>query len=82
VLSRIERHEAQLREGFESLIVLDYRRSFDECVEIVKEALFASWRGRRPNETTLSKTVSSTVATRIGTAPNQLAASDLQTVVG
>jgi hypothetical protein len=39
VLARIERHEASLRETFESLIVLDYQRSFEECVKIVKEAL-------------------------------------------
>ena len=39
MLSRMEQHEAQLREAFESLIVLDYGRSFDECVEIVKDAL-------------------------------------------
>jgi len=39
VLARIERHGNQLREAFDSLIVLDYRRTFDDCVEILKDAL-------------------------------------------
>ena len=41
VLDRIRRHEHSLRESFESLTTLDYRRSFDECVQIVKEKLAA-----------------------------------------
>jgi hypothetical protein len=41
VLDRIRRHEQSLRESFESLTTLDYRRSFDECVQIVKEKLAA-----------------------------------------
>ena len=39
VLQRITKHDAVLRETFEALEVIDYRRSFNECVEIVKEAL-------------------------------------------
>lgn len=39
ILERISAHEATLRETFAALEVLDYKRSFDECVEIVKAAL-------------------------------------------
>jgi predicted nucleotidyltransferase component of viral defense system len=39
VLSRIAQYNATLRESFESLTVLNYRRSFDECVAIVRGAL-------------------------------------------
>lgn len=39
VLERISAHEATLRETFAALEVLDYGRSFDECVEIVKATL-------------------------------------------
>ena len=39
VLERIARHEVPLREAFDALIVLDYRRSFDECMAIVRETL-------------------------------------------
>jgi len=39
VLNRIAGHEAALREDFAALEVLDYRRSFDECVDRVKLAL-------------------------------------------
>ena len=38
VLGRIATSELQLREAFEALDVLDYRRSFDECVERVRQA--------------------------------------------
>lgn len=38
VLQRIAAHDAALREAFAALEVLDYRRSFDECVERVKKA--------------------------------------------
>jgi hypothetical protein len=31
--------EAALREAFAALEILDYRRSFDECVELVRKAL-------------------------------------------
>jgi hypothetical protein len=41
VLGRIQRNEQFLRDGFESLMTLDYRRSFDECVQILKETLTA-----------------------------------------
>ena len=37
VLERIARHEAALRESFAALEVLDYRRSFDECVELTRK---------------------------------------------
>ena len=39
VLSRIAAQDAALRETFDALQVLNYRRSFDECVAIVKEVL-------------------------------------------
>ena len=39
VLDRIRRNERWLRESFESLTTLDYRRSFDECVYILNERL-------------------------------------------
>jgi hypothetical protein len=39
VLKRIADSEPQLRETFNELLVLEYQRSFDECVEIVKIAL-------------------------------------------
>lgn len=39
VLKRIASQEAALRETFAALEVLDYRRSFDECVALTKKAL-------------------------------------------
>jgi predicted nucleotidyltransferase component of viral defense system len=39
VLQRIAAHNAALRETFAALAVLDYKRSFDECVEIVTKCL-------------------------------------------
>ncbi|MDB6102759.1 MAG: hypothetical protein JWO52_2758, partial [Gammaproteobacteria bacterium] len=39
VLARLERSEQLLRASFESLDVLDYLRSFNECLEILKETL-------------------------------------------
>jgi hypothetical protein len=39
VLQRISRYEGQLREAFDSLVVLDYRRSFEDCVTILKDTL-------------------------------------------
>ncbi len=39
VLKRIADSEPQLRETFNELLVLDYRRSFEECIEIVKNSL-------------------------------------------
>jgi predicted nucleotidyltransferase component of viral defense system len=42
VLDRIARHDAGLREVFDALETLDYRRSFDECVALVKRALDAT----------------------------------------
>ena len=38
VLDRIQRSERWLCESFESLMTLDYRRSFDECVDILKKS--------------------------------------------
>ena len=38
VLKRISAHEAALREVFAALQILDYRRSFDECVALVRRA--------------------------------------------
>jgi hypothetical protein len=39
VLQRIDAHTDVLRESFESLEALEYRRTFDECVQIVREVL-------------------------------------------
>jgi Nucleotidyl transferase AbiEii toxin, Type IV TA system len=39
VLSRIEKHRATLHESFQFLQVLDYQRTFEECVEIVRATL-------------------------------------------
>lgn len=39
ILSRIQKYESALRETFAALEVLDYRRTFDECLERAKEAL-------------------------------------------
>jgi hypothetical protein len=39
VLTRIAAAEPQLRETFNELLVLEYRRSFEECVAIVKRTL-------------------------------------------
>lgn len=44
VLQRIASQEAALRETFAALEVLDYTRSFDECVELVTKSLDASRR--------------------------------------
>lgn len=39
VLQRIASQEPALRQAFASLEILDYRRNFDECVALVKEAM-------------------------------------------
>lgn len=39
IIAKIASQEAALRESFAALEVLDYRRSFDECVELTKKAL-------------------------------------------
>ncbi len=39
ILRRIELHQDNLRESFEALTVLEYRKSFDDCIEVVREAL-------------------------------------------
>jgi hypothetical protein len=39
ILQRISAHDAGLREAFEALDVLDYRRSFDECIKIIDPLL-------------------------------------------
>lgn len=44
VLERIAQHGAALRDNFEALEILDYRRSYDECVEQVTRALDAASR--------------------------------------
>lgn len=38
-MQRIDAQSAMLRESFESLEVLEYRRTFDECVQIVRGVL-------------------------------------------
>lgn len=42
ILERIAQHGEGLREIFDALETLDYRRSFDECVELVTIALDAA----------------------------------------
>ncbi len=39
ILARIARYDLVLRETFAELAILEYKRSFDECVKIVTEAL-------------------------------------------
>ena len=39
ILTRIDQHGNDLRETFAALETIDYRRSFDECVEVAKKAL-------------------------------------------
>ncbi len=39
ILARIAAQDANLREAFAALEILDYRRSYDECVGLVKAAL-------------------------------------------
>ena len=39
VLQRMVSHDKALRESFAALEILDYQRSFDECVALVKKAL-------------------------------------------
>ena len=41
IIARIKASDANLRDDFANLEVLEYRRSYDECVGIVKEALAA-----------------------------------------
>ena len=41
VLERIDRAHDVLSESFNALDILDYRRSFDECVNVVRGALLA-----------------------------------------
>jgi len=38
VLKRMKTHESALRETFAALEVLDYRRSYDECAALVRNA--------------------------------------------
>jgi Nucleotidyl transferase AbiEii toxin, Type IV TA system len=38
ILERIEAHETALREAFAALEVLDYRRSYDDCVALARRA--------------------------------------------
>ena len=42
ILARIAADDANLRDDFAQLELLEYRRSYDECVEIVKKAFAAS----------------------------------------
>ena len=39
ILDRIGEHGPALRETFAALEVLEYRRTFDECVELAEKAL-------------------------------------------
>ena len=41
---RIERCDSILRENFAESATLEYMRSFDECVKIVRDALGRAWR--------------------------------------
>lgn len=42
ILTRIVRSDANLRNEFEQLELLEYRRSYDECVAIVKKSLVSA----------------------------------------
>jgi len=37
-MRRIESHEVELRDAFAALEVLGYKRTYDECITIVREA--------------------------------------------
>lgn len=39
ILARVESNERALRESFEALDVLEYKRTFDECVKLVRDSL-------------------------------------------
>jgi predicted nucleotidyltransferase component of viral defense system len=39
ILNRIAALDTELREAFDALEVLDYRRSFDDCVQLVEQSL-------------------------------------------
>jgi hypothetical protein len=39
ILIRMKTHETSLRETFAALETLDYRRSYDECVALVRRVL-------------------------------------------
>ncbi len=39
VLKRLSEHSTSLREAFAALDVMNYRRTYDECVDLAKEAL-------------------------------------------
>jgi hypothetical protein len=39
ILTRVQRHQEFLRESFQELAVLDYRRTFEECLAILGHAL-------------------------------------------
>jgi hypothetical protein len=42
ILTRVQRHQEFLRESFQELAVLDYRRTFEECLAILKGALVSA----------------------------------------
>jgi hypothetical protein len=39
ILKRIDEHDQSLRETFNELEVLDYQRTYDECIDIVRRTL-------------------------------------------
>ena len=39
ILKRIDEHDQSLRETFDELEVLDYQRTYDECIDIVRRTL-------------------------------------------
>jgi hypothetical protein len=39
ILARTQRHQESLRASFQELAVLEYRRTFDECLGILKNTL-------------------------------------------
>lgn len=39
ILTRLGRHQEFIRESFQQLAVLDYRRTFDECLAILRDTL-------------------------------------------
>jgi hypothetical protein len=48
LLERLATHEAALREDFAALDLLEFRASFEECLEIVREALGRRDRAQQP----------------------------------
>jgi hypothetical protein len=50
ILARTQRHQESLRVTFQELAVMEYRRTFDECLEILKNTLASASRDHQANQ--------------------------------